>query len=283
MHRALLVADENVLYLVLLEQLVIDEKDGTARITEDVLYLFFLQAPDYNLCASQLHRFFQIKGNSAESALPYWLGRRWSRRPPASTQAKFPFSTRISALATPAQLSDFLAGVERRAFKQAMFAVRDEDTALDIVQDAMLKLSEKYGDRPAEELPLLFQRIMQNAIRDHYRRQKVRSTWTTLLSAFSSDEDDEADPLETLPGGEGAPAESPHGALEQRQILAILEAEISRLPARQREAFLLRYWEELDIAETARAMGCSEGSVKTHCSRATHTLAAALKARGITL
>lgn len=184
-------------------------------------------------------------------------------------------------LASPRELADFLASVERRAFKQALFAVRNEDDALDIVQDAMFKLSEKYGAKPAAELPLLFQRILQNTIRDHYRRQKVRSTWTTLLSAFSSDDD--ADPLESLP----VPAESglgnPHASLEQDELIAIIEKELNRLPLRQREAFLLRYWQDMDIAETAAAMGCSEGSVKTHCSRATHTLAAALKARDIQL
>ncbi len=145
-----------------------------------------------------------------------------------------------------------------------------------------MKLSEKYGGRPASELPLLFQRILQNTIRDFYRRQKVRSTWTTLLSSFSSDDDD-SDPLESLPGENQSPLGNPHGSLEQSQTVAIIEKEIEKLPARQREAFLLRYWEELDIAETAVAMGCSEGSVKTHCSRATHTLATALKAKGIEL
>lgn len=164
-----------------------------------------------------------------------------------------------------------------------MFAVRNEDTALDIVQDTMLKLSEKYGARPAEELPLLFQRILQNTIRDFYRRQKVRSMWTTLLSSFSSAEDDDSDPLESLPGDGESKLGSPDGNLEQAQVLGIIEKEIERLPTRQREAFLLRYWEEMDIAETAAAMGCSEGSVKTHCSRATHTLASALKAKGIEL
>lgn len=164
-----------------------------------------------------------------------------------------------------------------------MFAVRDEDTALDIVQDAMLKLSEKYGARPAEELPLLFQRILQNAIRDFYRRQKVRSTWTTLLSSFSSGDDDDSDPLETLAAADESGFGSPDGNLEQSQVLAIIEKEIARLPPRQREAFILRYWEDMDIAETAAVMGCSEGSVKTHCSRATHTLASALKAKGIDL
>ena len=189
-------------------------------------------------------------------------------------------------LASRSELSAFLAGVERRAFKQAVFAVRDEEAALDIVQDAMLRLSERYGDRPAAELPPLFQRIVQNAIRDWFRRQKVRSTWTTLLSALAPGrgEEDDQDPLETLQeAGDSNREESPPDQLERAQVLEIIEQEVSRLPPRQREAFLLRYWEELDVAETAKAMGCSEGSVKTHCSRATHALAAALRARGVTL
>jgi RNA polymerase sigma-70 factor, ECF subfamily len=164
--------------------------------------------------------------------------------------------------------------------------VRDEQAALDIVQDAMLRLTEKYGHRPAEELPLLFHRITQNAIRDYYRRQKVRSLWTTLLSSLSPGrgDDEEQDPLDTYepPGGEAA-APAPSAQLEQAQVLEIIEQELTKLPPRQREAFLMRYWEELDVAETARVMGCSEGSVKTHCSRATHALALALKARGVTL
>ena len=165
-----------------------------------------------------------------------------------------------------------------------MFAVRNEETALDIVQDSMMKLAEKYGDRPAEEFPMLFQRIIQNTIRDHYRRSKVRSLWTTLLSAFSSGEDEDYDPLETLEVDSDAQMrDSPEGQLQQSQLLDIIEKEIKLLPARQREAFLMRYWEDMDVAETASAMGCSEGSVKTHCSRATHTLATALKAKGITL
>ena len=164
--------------------------------------------------------------------------------------------------------------------------MRDEQAALDIVQDAMLRLAEKYGHRPAAELPLLFHRIVQNAIRDWYRRQKVRSTWTTQLSSLAPGhgEEDDQDPLDTLraAGGDN-PAEAPGAALDQAQVLEIIEQELAKLPPRQREAFVMRYWEELDVAETAKAMGCSEGSVKTHCSRAAHTLAVALKARGITL
>jgi RNA polymerase sigma-70 factor, ECF subfamily len=166
-----------------------------------------------------------------------------------------------------------------------VFAVRDEEAALDIVQDAMLRLAEKYGHLPAAELPPLFHRIVQNAIRDWFRRQRVRSLWTTLLSSIgpSHDDDDGQDPLETLhAAGRSNLQEAPAERLEQAQTLEIIEEEISRLPLRQREAFMLRYWEELDVAETARAMNCSEGSVKTHCSRAAHALQLALAARGIT-
>jgi RNA polymerase sigma-70 factor (ECF subfamily) len=182
-------------------------------------------------------------------------------------------------------MSDFLASVERRAFKQAVYAVQDEEAALDIVQDSMLRLAEKYAARPAAELPLLFQRILQNAIRDHFRRQKVRSTWTTLLSAFGmSGDDDDSDPLETMDiGDDGNVPDSPAERLEQTQVMAAIEEAVQALPERQREAFMLRYWEELDVSETAKVMGCSEGSVKTHCSRATHALAKVLRSKGITL
>ena len=188
-------------------------------------------------------------------------------------------------LASRSELSAFLKSVERRAFKQAVFAVREQEAALDIVQDAMLRLAEKYGDRPSAELPLLFHRIMQNAIRDWFRRQKVRSLWTTLFSSLNPGrDDDEQDPLETLEAADGSHREAAPGEeLERSQVLEIIDQEIARLPERQREAFIMRYWEELDVAETARRMRCSEGSVKTHCSRAAHTLAAALRARGITL
>ncbi|AOK30207.1 RNA polymerase subunit sigma-70 [Burkholderia singularis] len=186
-------------------------------------------------------------------------------------------------MASEKELADFLAGVERRAFKQAAYAVRDDDASLDIVQDAMIRLAEKYGDRPAAELPLLFQRILQNAIHDHFRRQKVRNTWVSLFSSLNSTDDDEFDPLETLESADGDGIESSETRLEREQVLTLIDEEIQKLPARQREAFLMRYWEDMDVAETAAAMGCSEGSVKTHCSRATHALALALKAKGITL
>jgi RNA polymerase sigma-70 factor (ECF subfamily) len=146
----------------------------------------------------------------------------------------------------------------------------------------MMKLSERYGDKPEAELPMLFQRILQNTIRDYYRRQKVRSLWTTLLSALKpSKDDDDYDPLETLQADGISKFDDPPERAEKKQVVEIIDEALRALPARQREAFMLRYWEELDVAETAAVMGCSQGSVKTHCSRAAHALAAALKAKGI--
>lgn len=188
-------------------------------------------------------------------------------------------------LASDKELSDFLKSVEKRAFKRAVYAVRDDDAALDIVQDAMIRLAQNYADRPAAELPLLFQRILSNATMDWFRRQKVRQAVVRNFSDFeTTEEDGEFDILETLEALDDSRAsESASDSVSRAQILLAIEVEVAHLPARQREAFLLRYWEELDVAETAAAMGCSEGSVKTHCSRAVHALAKALRTKGIGL
>jgi RNA polymerase sigma-70 factor, ECF subfamily len=184
-------------------------------------------------------------------------------------------------MASSQELSDFLRDVERRAFKQTVYAVRDDHAALDIVQDAMLKLAEKYADKPVSEYPMLFQRILQNTMRDYWRRQKVRNLWTTLLSSFGAGQDGEEDhdPLDSIDvEDEGT---NPATQLERSQTMQIIEKALEKLPARQREAFVLRYWEDMDVAETAEMMGCSQGSVKTHCSRAVHTLAAILEKQGL--
>ena len=184
-------------------------------------------------------------------------------------------------MASSQELSDFLRDVERRAFKQTVYAVRDEHAALDIVQDSMLKLAEKYADKPAAEYPMLFQRILQNTMRDFWRQQKVRNMWTTLLSSFGAGQDGEEDhdPLDTIDVEDESV--NPMAQLEQSQTMKIIEKAIEKLPTRQREAFILRYWEDMDVAETAEVMGCSQGSVKTHCSRAVHTLAALLEKQGL--
>lgn len=177
----------------------------------------------------------------------------------------------------------FLAETERRAYKHALFAVRDQHVAVDIVQDSMLKLAEKYPDKPVQEYPMLFQRILQNTIRDYCRRQKVRSTWTSLMSSLVPQHDEtDNDPLDWLQDPQNnSQALAPEASLQQSQLITLIEEALMTLPARQREAFLLRYWEDMDTAQTAAVMGCSEGSVKTHCSRATHAIAAALRLKGV--
>jgi RNA polymerase sigma-70 factor, ECF subfamily len=190
-----------------------------------------------------------------------------------------------TALATEQELSDFLKSVEKRAFKRSIYHVRDQDAALDIVQDSMIKLCEHYSDKPAAELPMLFQRILSNSTLDFFRRRKTRNALFSNMSDFEvAGEDGEFDLLETLEAldhSEGT--ESAQTSTERAQTLREIDEEVQQLPTRQREAFLMRYWEEMDVAETAAAMGCSEGSVKTHCSRAVHALSKALKAKGISL
>jgi RNA polymerase sigma-70 factor (ECF subfamily) len=189
-------------------------------------------------------------------------------------------------LATDKELSDFLKNVEKRAFKRTAYTVRNDDAALDIVQDSMIRLAEKYADRPAAELPLVFQRILSNATMDWFRRQKVRNALFVNLSDFegADDEGGDFDLLGLLDTSDGqAGTENASESVSRMQILQLIDGQVQELPARQREAFLLRYWEELDVAETASVMGCSEGSVKTHCSRAVHALAKALRAKGVTL
>lgn len=190
-------------------------------------------------------------------------------------------------LASEQELSDFLKSVDKRAFKRTLYHVRDEEAALDIVQDSMIKLAEHYGDKPINELPMLFQRILSNCTLDYFRRQKTRNALFTNLSDFesSNDESGDFDLLETyaVEENERESAQSAEDQIRRKQLLGQIEKEIQELPARQREAFLMRYWEEMDVAETAAAMGCSEGSVKTHCFRAVQTLSKALKAKGIEL
>ncbi len=174
-----------------------------------------------------------------------------------------------AALDHTKELDKFLAEVERRAFRIAQVSLRDEDDALDVVQDAMLKLARNYSAKPSAEWRPLFYRILENGIRDLQRRRAVRKRLMVWLPGPKEDPDEEAqDPIDSVAAGG---ADVPE-LLMQDQAMAKLETSLRALPARQREAFMLRNFEGLDVAETARAMGCSEGSVKTHYSRAVHTL-----------
>lgn len=168
-------------------------------------------------------------------------------------------------------MQKFLAAIEGRAFRIAQFATRNRDDALELVQEAMMKLAQNYADRSEEEWNALFYSILQSRIRDWHRRQAVRNRFR---SWFAWNEDDEEDPLEQHPA---APSDEPPARLENDRFMTRLEEELATLPYRQQQAFLLRVWEGLDIAETASAMACSESSVKTHHARALEKLQMRLK------
>ncbi len=166
------------------------------------------------------------------------------------------------------ELNRFLADVERRAFKIAQIAVRDVEDALDIVQDSMLQLARRYGSRPGEEWRPLFYSILRNRIRDCQRRRAVRNRVLAWLPGRAGGEEDEGDPLDSVAATTLAPGER----VQVDETLVALERAVGALPERQQQAFLLRNLEGMDVAQTAAAMGCSEGSVKTHYFRALQTL-----------
>jgi RNA polymerase sigma-70 factor (ECF subfamily) len=166
----------------------------------------------------------------------------------------------------PRALEQFLAGVERRAFRLAELVTGNRDDALDIVQDAMYMLVRRYGQRPESEWAPLFQRILQSKTRDWYRRTRVRGRLRVWLWGAADDETDEwadiADERDV----------DPQQRVQTERTLATLERALQTLPLRQRQVFLLRAWEGLDVAQTAQAVGCSQGSVKTHYARALQKL-----------
>jgi RNA polymerase sigma-70 factor (ECF subfamily) len=166
-------------------------------------------------------------------------------------------------------LDQFLASVQLKAFKIAQIALRHEDDALDAVQDAMFQLARAYGDRPPEEWKPLFYRILENRGRDMQRRRMVRNRVMAWLPFRKDDEGEELpDPIDQAASPEPAPGQR----LEVDEAMQALEKAVQTLPRRQQQAFLLRSLEGLDVAQTAAAMGCSEGSVKTHYFRALNTL-----------
>jgi RNA polymerase sigma-70 factor (ECF subfamily) len=169
-------------------------------------------------------------------------------------------------------LNQFLAGVELKAFKIAQMALRHEDDALDAVQDAMLQLARAYADRPASEWKPLFYRILENRIRDMQRRRTVRGRVIAWLPFRGEEDEDEPDPISQAP----SPEPQPVRRLEIDEAVGALQKALEELPRRQQQAFMLRTLEGLDVAATAAAMGCSEGSVKTHYFRAVQALRAQL-------
>ena len=182
-------------------------------------------------------------------------------------------SQREQLLDSTDELNRFLGDVERRAFRMARFATGDTDDALDLVQDAMYDFARRYSGRPPEEWAVLFFRVLQSRTTDWHRRTTVRKRFRIWFGADRNGNDDE-DPLQNMPD----PASpDPSEMLSRKDTAAALEAAVARLPLRQQQAFLLRAWEGFDVAQTAAAMGCSEGSVKTHYSRAVHMLRSLLE------
>jgi RNA polymerase sigma-70 factor, ECF subfamily len=181
---------------------------------------------------------------------------------------------REETLESRAAIEAFLREVESRAYRIAVLGVRDREEAFDIVQDAMIRLVRRYSRRPSHEWRPLFYRILQNRIRDVQRRRKVRSR---VLSFFGGVESEEFDPLVAAPAPE---SDDPLEQVVASDAMLALEQALAQLPGRQREAFMLRNFEGLDVAQTARAMSCTEGSVKTHYSRAVHRLREMLKEHG---
>ena len=170
-----------------------------------------------------------------------------------------------------AALDGFLRQTERKALRMAELATRNIDDALELVQDAMLGFVRHYADKPAADWPPLFYKVLDSRLLDFHRRRQVRSRWMVFFSDSrrSPMAVDEADVVQSVPDHGSEP---PLRQLEGKQAMADLQRALGGLPDRQRQAFLLRHWEGFDGATTARIMGCSEGSVKTHLSRALHTL-----------
>lgn len=173
------------------------------------------------------------------------------------------------ALENKQAMNLFLAGIERRAFRMAEIASGNRDDALDLVQDAMMGLVQKYAHKPEEEWGPLFHRILQSRIRDWYRRNTVRNKVKGWLKFTSSDENEQQDPIQTAADIQG---KDPESSTRNDNAGEAIHLALKQLPLRQQQAFLLRSWEGLSVIETAKAMACSEGSVKTHYSRAVHSL-----------
>ncbi len=187
-------------------------------------------------------------------------------------QSELIIETQASRLA----MNDFLVSVQRRALAMAQIALGNTDDAMDVVQDSMLQLIKSYADRDVEEWRKLFFRILNNKINDLFRRRKLQQRFGGLLPGLSKPvsiiDDTVSDPFDNVAAVDGDPA----AHLQRQQKIVNLHFHISRLPRRQRETFMLRCWEGFSTRETAHTMGCSEGSVKTHYSRALSALRSSL-------
>ena len=198
-------------------------------------------------------------------------------RNPELTLEQIPFNEHNEAgiLENREALNRFLAGVERRAFRMAEVATGDHEHALDIVQDAMMSLVKNYSHKSEAEWGPLFHRILQSKIRDWYRRSRTRNK---VFSWLRGNHDRDDDGYDLIQQAADTVTLKPDSSTDNTQLMDVAVDAIRQLPPRQQQAFLLRAWEGLDVRETANAMGCSQGSVKTHYSRATRALRKMLEA-----
>jgi len=169
-------------------------------------------------------------------------------------------------------LDRFLRSIERRALRMAELASGNRDEALDLVQDAMFGFVRHYADKPEAEWTPLFYRVLDNRLNDWHRRRRVRTRW---IEAFVRDDAGKSDTLAQVPDPSDP---GPLLRLAGTQAARALDTALGGLPLRQRQAFLLRVWEGFDVATTAATMRCSQGSVKTHLSRALAALRRKLEA-----
>ena len=179
------------------------------------------------------------------------------------------------------EFSNFLIAIQNRAFKFASYELSNEEDALDAVQETMIKLSEKYDQRPLEELTPLFWSILRNKITDKRRKNSINNLREILFSVLVGSNEEDENPEEAVLSSTPSSSKGQEYEAGKRSVLTVIEEELRRLPTRQREAFLLRHVEGLDLAGSAKAMGCTEGSVKTHTHRACQALMTALNQRGI--
>ncbi len=188
-----------------------------------------------------------------------------SRELPRQTDCSMADTTQQRAL------DRFLKTIERRALRMAELATGNRDEALDLVQDAMFGFVRHYAGNAQAEWTPLFYRVLDNRLNDWHRRRQVRTRW---IDAFVRESDDAPDPLAQVPDPSDP---GPLLRLAGSEAARALDAALAALPLRQRQAFLLRVWEGFDVATTAATMRCSEGSVKTHLSRALAALRRALE------
>lgn len=218
--------------------------------------------------------FDELRDGMTDAILALSLGddeRTAPGRPGRRAKPPVGFSPDAAGYANP--LDAFLAGVEFRAFKIAQYALRDEQTALDVVQDAMLKLAEKYGHKPPSEWPALFFTILNNRVTDVRRWRRLREIGGRSVSLFRKHEDGEEDLLESGLGAENnPPQQQPETAVFAKQLRKRIDSALQYLSERQRQVFILREWQGLSVRDTATILGCSEGSVKQHHFRAMRSL-----------